>query len=403
MQSTTQYSEFQAHSYPSVASQLSGDLQDTDAWQKGQKQRQHLTEQTHNICKQLEDHGIEAYQDQDLTIFGLHSKSFKKVDPFRNICFLPSVAQKNRAKTLKTLEFFLQKYPNARTCVLTSGTRCGLEELPSRVRWMHRKVSRCNSMKWMKEAGARFIFRSTELGEIAPVGRDISCHPHTHLVFILDKYLTREKWSQLLSNMHAFFGTHFEDCGKLKNPRELVKYCVKPGDFQYLESFHVANLYHATKGIRLVESLKDLRLLKRDLKERRKKLVRRKGVIKVVPNWVGGSSHEEIPRHEITERNLAVGSCGASLDAPMPTLVAWCAPARVFTPVTEPIFIVHGLGKANYRTDQVFEWEEVKRMEHSISVHTKTLTVLDQIGKSIPEGKKRYEDQKKIPDNPIHT
>lgn len=399
MNNSTNYSEFQAHSYPSVASKLSGDLQEPDAWQKGQKQRQHLTEQTHKICSQLEEQGIEAYQEQDLTIFGLHSKAYKKVDPFRNICFLPSVAQKNRAKILKPLEYFLQKYPNARTSVLTSGTRCGLDELPSRIRWMHRKVSRCNTMYWMKEAGARFIFRSTELGEIAPVGKDVSCHPHVHLVFILDKYLSREKWSNLLSKMRAFFGTHYEDCGKLKNPRELVKYCVKPSDFQYLDSHHVAKLFHATQALRLVESLKDLRVMKRELKEERKKLVRRKGVLKVVPNWVGGSSHEDIPRYEIVDNDLNVDVCESL--AHTPKVVAWCAPARVFTPVTEPIFIVHGLG--NQDPQRVFGWDEVQRMEHSISVHTKTITDLDQIRKNIPEGKKRYEDQKKIPSEPIYS
>ena len=403
MNNSTNFTDYQAHSYPRIAAELSGDLQDLELWQKSQKQRAILNAQTHAICEQLEEHGISAYQEQDLWMLGLHSKQAKKLDPFRNICFLPSVAQKNRAKILKTLEFFLQKFPNARTSVLTSGTRCGLKELPSRVRWMHRQVSRCNDKSWMKEAGARFVFRSTELGEIAPIGDDISCHPHMHLVFVLDKYVSREKWSNLLSKMHAFFGTHYEDCGKLKNHRELVKYCVKPSDFHYLDSLHVAKLFHATQGLRLVECLKDLRVMKREIKEARKKLVRRKGVVKLVPNWVGGPSHEEIPPAEVLERNLKVTPADASLEAPQPTIVSWCAPARVFTPVTEPIFLVHGLGKASVHPDKVFEWDEVKRMEHSISVHTKTLTVLDQIDKKVRRKKNIYEDQEKVPKIPIHT
>jgi hypothetical protein len=144
--------------------------------------------------------------------------------------------------------------------------------------------------------------------------------------------------------------------------------------------------------------------MKREIKEARKKLVRRKGVVKLVPNWVGGPSHEEIPPAEVLERNLKVQDLDATSQvAPHPTIVSWCAPARVFTPVTEPIFLVHGLGKASVHPDRVFEWDEVKRMEDSISVHTKTLTVLDQIDKKIRRKKNIYEDQEKVPKIPIQT
>jgi hypothetical protein len=392
MQSTNTHTEFQDKGYAKIAAEGSGHMQDSDKWYKAQQSRQSLTEQTHHIASQLEKEGIDAYQDQDLYIFGLNSKGIKKVENFRNIHFLPLVAQKNRAKTLKTLEYYLKQYPNARTSVLTSGKRCGLTELRDRCRTMHRKVSKINSMPWMQEVGARFVFRSTELGEIVPIGDDISVHPHCHLIFVLDKFITREKWSNLLKQIRAYFGTHYEDCGKLKNVRELVKYCVKPTDFQYLGSKHIAKLYHATKRLRFVECLKDLRVMKRSHKDNRKKLVRSKGVLKLVDNWVGGKAPDDVPRY-------LQGRC---VDDPSsPQLVAWCAPARVFTPVTEPMFLVHGLGSTD--PAKVFSWLEVKRMQSAIRVHTKTLTVSDRIDKNVRRKKNIYEDTEKIPDIPIHA
>ena len=82
-------------------------------------------------------------------------------------------------------------------------------------------------------------------------------------------------------------------------------------------------------------------------------------------------------------------------------LVAWCAPARVFTPVTEPIFIVHGLRGSD--PSRVFEWESVKQMSNAIRVHTKTLTVLDQIGEKITLKEKKYENKQEVQKIPIPT
>ena len=375
-------------SYPRTASELCGEIQDLELWEKGQKQNQYLLDQTYKIADQLEAEGIEAYQHQDLTLFGLHSKSYKKLPNFRNITFLPYVARKNRNKILKPLEFYLQRHPNARFATITSGVRCTLEELPDRAKWMHRQISKCNATKFMKDARAKFVFRSTELGEVYPLGSDgeVSCHPHCHTLLVLDRFLPKDQWSTLLERIHGFFGTHYQDCGKIKNVRELVKYCVKPSDFEHLSSKDVVSLYHATKNLRLVESLGSFRECKRKLKEDRMKLVRRKGVLKKVPNWVGGATVDKATRcfQPIREDDPVV-----------PQIVAWCVPSRVFTPVTEPVFLVHGLQGSD--PNRVFGWDEVKRMEHSIKVHTKTLTVFRKYENSGKAKNIEYEYKEKIP------
>jgi hypothetical protein len=406
MKSTNNFPNYQA-TYARTAGDICGEYMDYDKWQTGQEQRKYLLDQTHFIAKQLECEGIEAYNsDQDLHIFGLHSKSYRELPNFRNICFLPSVAQKNRAQTLKSLEFFLQTQPNARAWTITTGTRVGLRDLGERVRKLHRKISKINATAWMKRAGARFVFRSTELGEVFPDNDDVSCHPHVHALMVLQRFIPRDEWSNLLSKIQAFFGAYSQDNGKLRNVREMVKYCVKPSDFLHLDSKHVASLYHATKGLRLVESLRDLRATKRNLRENRHKLVRRKGVLKKVPTWVGGapldkvidsvprwmeaSTTESIERDEIFGRGLQL----------TPKIVAWCSPASVFTPVKEPIFLVHGLTKSGWSKDasgKIFEWEEVRRMEDLIKVHTKTLTVQEKENKIQEIENKYYENKQKIP------
>jgi len=406
MKSTNNFSNYQA-TYARTAGDLCGEFMDYDKWQTGQEQRKYLLEQTHHIAKQLESEGINAYNaDQDLHIFGLHSKSFRELPNFRNICFLPSVAQKNRAQTLKTLEFFLQTQPNARAWTITTGKRVGLKDLGDRVRKLHRKISKINATAWMKRAGARFVFRSTELGEVFPDNEDVSCHPHVHALMVLQRFIPRDEWSNLLSKIQAFFGAYSQDNGKLRNVREMVKYCVKPSDFLHLDSKHVASLYHATQGLRLVESLRDLRVAKRHLKDCKYKLVRRKGVLKKVPSWVGGASLDKaidaVPNWmqqrttEMVERDEQLGR-----DLQLtPSVVAWCSPASVFTPVTEPIFIVHGLRKAGWekgKYSRIFAWEEIQRMEDLIKVHTKTLTVQEKEKKFQEIEEKIYENKRKIP------
>jgi hypothetical protein len=386
MQSTSLARQYQAKVYPRIASELSGEYIDTDAWQKNQEQRQHLKTQSHFLASQLESEGIKAYIDQDLIIFGLHSKQYEVMPAFRNINFLPIVARKNRGSTLKLLEYYLDRNPNTRNSTLTSGTRCNSKQLKGRVQSMARKVSRCNDQIWMKALGAKFVFRTTEFGEVFADGDDLSYHPHMHLMMVLDRFIPKQDWSYLLSKIQNFFGTYWQDCGRVRNPREMVKYCVKPSDLSELSSKHLSKLFHATQGLRLVECLGDLRAKKRELKESRKKLVRRKGVLKSVPNWAGGASAHKVPAYM---RGKCVG------DEVSPYVVAWCAPSRIFTPVTEPIFIVHGLNGDD--PSKVFAWHDVRQMEHSIKVHTKMITVPKEHERNTRQTKRKYENREKVP------
>ena len=75
-----------------------------DVFNKTQARRTKLDQQTHDIAQKLERQGIQAYQENDLTLVGLHSGLSKQLDNFRNIIFLPSVAQMRRAPEVKFVQ-----------------------------------------------------------------------------------------------------------------------------------------------------------------------------------------------------------------------------------------------------------------------------------------------------------
>ena len=350
-----------------MAAELSGDVGDIEQWEKGQSLHNKLIEQSHGIAEKLESQNIQAYNhEQDLVLIGLHSKQFKVVENFRNINFIPSVARKNRNRQSKELTYFLQENPNCRMWTISTGKRCGSSDLLHRVKKLHRQVSKINATPFMLQAGASFVFRATEFGEVAPDGGDLSFHPHCHALLHLDRFIPKAEWSKLLSKIQAYFGAYSQDNGRIRNPRELVKYCVKPSDLEHLSAEHVALLYHSSKGLRLCEPLRKFRKLRGHIRNEKLKVIQRKGIMKLVPSWNQAQTVEEsifrpLPQEEATAS---------------PSVLAWCVPARVFTPITEPIMLVHGL--AHRDPSSVFAWPEVQAMQRSINVHTKMLTVQRQ-------------------------
>ena len=390
MQPSSSRRQFQA-SYPLLCSELAGQGMSLDKWNRNQAQINLMVDQSHRIARKLEDEGVRAYdEDQDLTLFGLNTRQYKLLDNFRNISFIPLVAKKQRAPTLKLLSYWLQKNPYDRMWTITTGTRCSQYDVEDRTRELHRKVSKINDKSWMKRAGASFIFRSTEYGEVAETEDGLlSLHPHCHAVMHLDKgRLSPAHWSFLLAKIQDYFGVHCQDNGRIREPREFVKYCVKPSDLEQLSGPALATLQRITSRLRLVEKLRGLRLLARDVRDSDHKLVRRKGVIVRRRKWNKGATMEDVPRYlrPLKDEDDPVVS---------PFVVAWCAPAPVFAPVSEPLFIVHGLRGQD--PSSVFTWNEVEAMRNAINVHTKALSVPKEGEHQRGKPQIIYESEPKIP------
>lgn len=371
MQTSTDNLKTQVGSYPKIASELSGVACDPDKWERGKAQNKKLLDQSYTIADKM--HGtrfdglgwtksFRAYEEsQDLHLFGLHSKECVKLPNFRNIGIIPYVARKKRSKAQKEVEYFLDKNPNCRTWTMTAGKRCNIEELPSRIQFLHSKFGRVNQQPFMKKFGAKFIFRATEFGEIARTEDGLSFHPHTHALLKMDRMIGKHDWATLLKKIKTYFVYHSQDCGRIQNAREMVKYCVKPCDLEHLTGHELIAIHEITRTKRLYEFLGQLRSQRQMHKSENLRLIRRKGKLRTTRNWVGGVQ-EKMPRwvHNPEESDAR------------PTLVAWCPPSSIFTHVTEPCFIIHALGRND--PSSVFNWMEVKRMESAIRVHTKTLT-----------------------------
>lgn len=392
LQSKTLHPTFQEKQYLEVCKTEIGRCMDPEKWQTQGEQRKYLADQTKEIARKLDQgyqiHGlgwnktirVEPYAHSDLHLMGLHSKQFKKLESYRNIIFLPTVAQKNRSQKSKEMLLFLKHNHNCRMWTFTAGPRTNLSNVRTACQWMHRRLSKLNDQPFMKSLGARFVFRATEFGELGEIGNDdLSVHPHMHALMHLERFIRPDDWSLLLARIHAFWGAYSKDCGKIKNPRELIKYCVKPSDLECLNNVQLIKLYRSTNGLRLWESLRDFRTMRRTIREDKQKVVIRKGIPKMVPNWNGGSSSKKSDcsvrwMESKTTEDIQREKIYGKRSRPLPSIVAWCSPAPVFTPVSEPLFMVQGLDGRD--PEQFYMNEKVRRMEDLISVHTKTLTVL---------------------------
>lgn len=237
--------------------------------------RELLFQQSHRIARSLEAQGIKAYGDSKLTLVGLCSGETKEIPDFRNVVFIPAVAQRKRNALLKHLELFLQQHPASRMWVFTSGERVRLSSVRERMQELHRRLSKLNAEPFMKAAGVSLVFRSTELGEVErPDSGEPTFHVHAHTIVQLARKLPKEEWSGLLAQVRAFWVHHFSDSKRIHQARETCKYVVKPADLEKLIGPELAALYFQTFRLHLVQSLGLLREQQNQIKEGRKRIVR---------------------------------------------------------------------------------------------------------------------------------
>ncbi len=265
-----------------------------------------LFQQSHRIAEALEREGIRAYGEAKLTLVGICSGETKEIPDFRNVVFIPAVAQRKRNALLKHLELFLQQHPNSRMWVFTSGERVRLSNVRERMQEMHRRLSKLNAEPFMKEAGVSLVFRSTELGEVErPDSGEPTFHVHAHTIAHLSRKLPKDEWSGLLAHVRAFWRHHFSDSKRIHQARETCKYVVKPSDLDALTGGELARLYHQTFRLHLVQSLGLLREQQNQIKEGRKRIVRRgKGPAsrwEVVDAWDPKRSKDEDEEDEERE------------------------------------------------------------------------------------------------------
>jgi hypothetical protein len=91
---------------------------------------------------------------------------------------------------------------------------------------MSRKISALAHVlkaKWGIEAQAA----RTEITIKAEPDGSHSFHPHTHLIILPTRSLTKSDWSNALRYVHKRMGTHCQDCGRIRDAAECGKYLAK--------------------------------------------------------------------------------------------------------------------------------------------------------------------------------
>jgi hypothetical protein len=377
--------------YLRICKKTSGQLVDFDKWNEGQYQRQLLHDQSVHIANQLESVGFRAYADRDIQMVGLFSKQALKLTSFRDIRLIPEVARRKRKPLLKDVEHFLSNHPKARMWVFTGGSRLGFDGLQDRIHTMHRKISKLNSSKLLKEYGIRFCLRATELGTIKREASDLvkikgsekvpTFHPHVHVLVTLDKYLDPVDWSVLLAKVTKFWGgSHWNDSGVMKgSARELVKYCGKPQELASLNAYELLTLQTISSSVRWYECLGDLRNERSERKRRSQRVDLVDGRWQVSNNWNQDNSPKHEPSEDETEEEQTLPAEESTSGPRTPLILARCMPAPIFSPTLEPCFLVEGLGDQS--TDLITKSPQAEWLlsqigwHDDINVHTTSLTV----------------------------
>jgi hypothetical protein len=203
-----------------------------DAWLQSKARSQRLTRQSEEIAARLEAQGITARRPRSEWVAVVGRGGEAEVLPgsqYRHVQFIPAVMATESRQWCRDLQHFLDAHEFCRMWVLTSGRRCKVGEIGQRLGWMSRKISalaRVIKAKWGIEAQAA----RTEITIKAEPDGSHSFHPHTHLIVMPTRTLTKSDWNNALRYVHRRMGTHWSDCGRIRDAAECGKYLAKIDD-----------------------------------------------------------------------------------------------------------------------------------------------------------------------------
>jgi hypothetical protein len=305
-----------------------------EAWAANNDRYKELVRQTEQMEWKMQMAGGETRRPDALRVVlkSIATSQEHEVTPWRNINFLPAVAARNRGGQLKSFEFFAQDRPYLRYSVCTIGARCSIELLKGQIQKLHRAVSNLAADPRMRqEWQADVVLRVTEITVERTECGALSFHPHANVCVETKKFLTEEQWDQFLALVRTYLdGAHWEECGQIKNIRELIKYPVKPADLECMtgeELLQLAAIFHRLK---IYSPMGEFRAMRKEHKQARVRPVKRKAgnrtiwaVQKMPP--VGRKSEQETPggASEITNHIVTVTT-----------------PQARFSPVMEPCVLV---------------------------------------------------------------
>ena len=346
------FAEFINHS-----SSVSGHTVDPESFEKKCERDDLLVEISDLVADDLEKCGIPAYdRNQHLTIVGASGQT-KEVTSYRNINFLPKVAQKNRAQMLKCLEYFCEERVNdnqLRMWVFNLGPRTQLGEVRERIKFLHSNINRL-AFEIQEKYGIDIFFRSTELGSVQKSEGVSNFHLHTHCL-VKTPYLKdwseavswiNKRWRQLCGLSPNSKWSVFKESGSIYKIREACKYVIKPMELLEISAQEKCELYGQLRGLHLVQPRGEFKECRSNFKITSKRPVRRWNGEELVWRVITNVNRKTDAECElIKEAKLLATDQDSQLEPKDDVILALLEPSCYFTPEFEPAFLV-----SNYTPD----------------------------------------------------
>jgi hypothetical protein len=211
------------------------------------------------------------------------------LNSYRPIRFIPLVASRDRRPMLNGLRFWIDEEctrpDHLRYGVITAAERVpAFGELRKVLQDFHRDISR-----WASEAfavyGIKVQFRGSEFTRKTAAERGMDdhhpdqmiYHPHANVLMQPMRLLPKEgrgSWAEFLSWTWKEFGAHWQDCGIVQDPAEIVKYVVKPDEMKDLTPEEAKWLHESLFRLNLAQPMGDFREWWSALQERGGKVIR---------------------------------------------------------------------------------------------------------------------------------
>lgn len=257
-----------------------GQYMPPDVYAENALANQFIEEQTSQMALKLESVGVQTkINGPAISMVCLLTGQHREIPSYRNICFLPSVAKRNRRPYLNTLEYYVtHKAPSEywRYMVVTAGdlipVKHGKMNLKRQIVWFKKRLSR-----W-RERICRKYHMDVVLQAIEMPMKNGKIHLHANILYKPNAFLVGNGWNNFLQETKAAYGEKwFKESGRIKNIREMVKYPFKPNEVRDASAHDLKWFFENTFGMRIVEFLGGLRSFKTELKNSKRKVFRING------------------------------------------------------------------------------------------------------------------------------
>lgn len=240
-----------------------------------EERKANLAEQERVMVDKMIAAGVDLRTNSNAVAVDLITLDVKKMSGYRACRFLPTVAQRDRADILTPLEMFLAdptagKYARYGVVTMPVPVKAFSEDLRSKITEFHRLISRWSSISFSK-FGVQVLLRATEATRKPGSERGIAeegdfYHFHANLLYVPGEY-DRQKFKEFLKWTRKFFGSHWQDSGRIRDVRELVKYVIKPAELSEASGDELVWLFRSTQRLKLVQPMTIFRDYRKNLDE----------------------------------------------------------------------------------------------------------------------------------------